>query len=87
MHERMSLGEKGVMGNMLRRGESSWLCMKFVLFADHSILIRVLPLCFLALTVNELCVLFLPKPHATSCFVLHIFLVRFPYEIFMLFLL
>jgi hypothetical protein len=29
---RVSLGEKGCgvsMGNMLRRGENSWLCMKF----------------------------------------------------------
>jgi hypothetical protein len=30
MHERVSSGKRGgVMGNMLRRGESSWLCMKF----------------------------------------------------------
>jgi hypothetical protein len=32
MHATMSSEEKGaVMGNMLRRGESSWLCMKFEL--------------------------------------------------------
>jgi hypothetical protein len=44
------------MGIMLRRGESSWLCMKFefVFIAGHGILIRFLPPSFLALTVNEL---------------------------------
>jgi hypothetical protein len=32
MHERVSSGERGrvgMMGNMLRRGESIWSCMKF----------------------------------------------------------
>jgi hypothetical protein len=32
MHERVSAGERGeggMMQIMLRRGESSWLCMKF----------------------------------------------------------
>jgi hypothetical protein len=56
------------MGNMLRRGESSWSCIKFefAFFAGHGILIRVLPPCFLALPVNELCLpLFLPNPYAT----------------------
>jgi hypothetical protein len=63
MHERVSLGEKwgcggGVlMRNVLRRGESSWLCMKFefVFIAGHSILIRVLLPSFIVITVNELC--------------------------------
>jgi hypothetical protein len=59
---------------MLRRGESSWLCMKFesAFFAGHGISIRLLPPSFFALPVNELCLLFLPNPYATSCFVLHI---------------
>jgi hypothetical protein len=76
------------MGNMLRRGDSSWTCMKFefALFARHSILIRVLPPSFLALTVNELGLLLKPNPYATSCFVLHICLMRFLNGIFMLFL-
>ncbi len=46
------------MGNMLRKGENSWLlCMKFEFsfFAGHGISIRVLPPFFLALSVNELC--------------------------------
>jgi hypothetical protein len=66
------------MGNMLRRGESSWLCLKFefAFFAGHGIFIRVLPPSFLALPVNELCLLFWPNPYTTSCFVLHIFFVR-----------
>jgi hypothetical protein len=79
-------GGKGgwVMGNMFRRGESSWLRMKFefAFFADHGFLIRVLRPFFLALTVNELCLLFWPNPYATSCFVLHIFRMG----VFMLFL-
>ncbi len=52
----MSSGERGggVMENMLRRGESSWLCMKFefAFIAGQGILIRVLPPYFLALTVK-----------------------------------
>ncbi len=72
---------------MLRRGESSWLCLKFefAFFAGHGILIRVLPPSFLALTVNELCLIFLPNPCATSCFLLHIILM-IPNGIFMLLL-
>jgi hypothetical protein len=63
------------MGNMLRRGESSWLCMKFefAFFAGNGILIRVLSPSFLALTVNALSLHFLPNSYATSCFVLRIF--------------
>ncbi len=78
----------GIMGIMLRRGGSSWLCMKFefVFFACRGILIRVLLLSFfLALTVKILCLLFLPNPYVTSCFVLHILRIRFPSGIFMLF--
>ena len=75
----------GVMGNMLRRGENRWLCTKIEFaFAGHGILIRVLPPSFLALTVNELCLLFWPNPYATS-FVVHIFRMRFSHGIFMLF--
>ncbi len=82
-----------LMGNMLRRCKSSWLCMKFELasLADHGILIRVLPPSRLALTVSKLWLLFWPNPYATSCFVLHLFRMRFscffwavvgfPYEI------
>jgi hypothetical protein len=65
-----------VIRNMLRRGAaSSWLCMKFefAFFADQGILIRVLPPSFLALPVNELCLLFWPNTYATSA--------HFPYEI------
>jgi hypothetical protein len=67
--------------------EKGWLCMKFEFsfFAGHSILIRVLPPCFLALSVNELCLLFWPNPYATSRFVRHIFRMRFPDGAFMLF--
>jgi hypothetical protein len=60
-------------GNMLRRGESSWLCMKFefAFFVGHGILIRVLSPSRLALTVNELCLLFWPitlmRLHAVCC--------------------
>ena len=40
-HARVSSGERGAgggMGNMFRRGESSWLCMKFeFFFAVHGI--------------------------------------------------
>ncbi len=84
------MGGGGVlMGNMLRRGESSWLCMKFKLafFAGNGISIKVLPPSFLALPANELCLLFLPDPFAISCFVLHIFRkrFRFPNGISMLF--
>ncbi len=73
---------------MLRRGESSWSCLKFefAFFAGHGILIRVLPPSFLALTVNELCLLFWPNPCVTSCFLQHIFLM-IPNGIFMLLLL
>jgi hypothetical protein len=68
------------MGNMLRRGESSWLCMKFefAFIAGHGISIRILPPSFLALTVKEPCLIILPNPYATSCFVLHVVLMRFP---------
>jgi hypothetical protein len=54
------------MGNMLRRGESSWLVVKFefAFIAGHGSMMRVLPPSFLALTVNELCLLFLPNPDA-----------------------
>ena len=68
------------MENMLRRGESSWLCMKFefAFFAGHGILLRVLPPSFLALTVKEVCfILILLNPFATACFVLHVVLLRF----------
>jgi hypothetical protein len=76
----------GVDGNMLRRGESSWLCMKFEFgFFASQYLIRVLPPSFLALIVNEVCLLYWPNPYATSCFLLHIILMRFPNGIFMLF--
>ncbi len=47
----------------MRRGESSWLCMKFefAFFSGHGILIRVLPpSSFLALTVNKICLVCLP---------------------------
>ncbi len=46
-------GGGGMMGNMLRRGESSWLCMKFEFgsIAGHGSLIRVLPLLFLAVVL------------------------------------
>ncbi len=66
---------KFVGGNMLRRGESSWLCMKFELafLVDHGILIRVLPPSFLALSVNEYFLLLLPNPYANSCFLLCFF--------------
>jgi hypothetical protein len=55
------------MGNMMRRVESSWLCMKFefAFIAGHGIMIGALPPSFLALTENELCLHFLPHPHAT----------------------
>ncbi len=48
-------------GDLFRRGESSWLCMKFefALFAGYGFLIMVLPPFFLALAVNELCLFFL----------------------------
>ncbi len=71
MHERASSGGGGaggeLVGNMLRRGESSWLCMKFefAFFGGHSILIRVFLPSFLALPVNALCLLFWPYPYAT----------------------
>jgi hypothetical protein len=41
---------------------------EFAFFAGHGILIRVLWPSFLALPVNELCLLLLPNPNATSCF-------------------
>jgi hypothetical protein len=55
------------MGNMLRRGEPGWLCVKFEFsfIAGHGSMIRVLLPSFLALTVNELCLLFLANPYAT----------------------
>jgi hypothetical protein len=63
---------KGMMGNILRNSESSWLGMKFecAFIACHGILIRASDF-FLALPVNEFCLLFLSNPDATSCFVLH----------------
>jgi hypothetical protein len=45
--------------------------VEFAFFAGHAILISTPS--FLALTVNELCLLFLLNPYATSCFLLHIF--------------
>ncbi len=80
-------GGGGVMGNMLRRGESSWLFVKFELgfIAGHGSLIRVVPCSFLALTGNELCLHFLPHPCATWCFALHILCKRFPEGIFLRF--
>jgi hypothetical protein len=63
------------MGNMLRRGDSRWLCTKFefAFFAGHGISIRALSPYFLALTVNN--------PY----FVQHISRMRFANGIFMLF--
>ncbi len=65
----MSSGDRGggggVDGENVEKGrESSWLCMKFTLafIAAHGILIRVLPPSFLALAVNELCLLSVPNP-------------------------
>jgi hypothetical protein len=73
-----------MMGNMLRRAESSWLCMKlqFAFFAGHGILIRVLPPSFPALPVNELCLFFWPNPYATgfSCCWVQNCCIRFHYE-------
>ncbi len=43
---------------MLRRGDSSWLWVKFAFFSCHSIIYQGSP-SFLVLTVNELCLLFL----------------------------
>ncbi len=69
--------------------EKSWLCMKFKLafFGGHCILIRFLPPCYLALTVNELCLLFLPTLCDFKLCAAHIFrmgfpciIVRLPYE-------
>ncbi len=80
------MGGGGVM-NMLRRGESSWLCIKFefAFFAGHGILLRVLSPSFLALTVKELCFrLILLNPFATACFVLHVVLLRFSSGIFII---
>jgi hypothetical protein len=70
---------------MLRRGESSCLCVKceFAFFACHCILIRLLPLSFLALFVNELCLLFWPnRCYENSCTLLFM---RFPNELMMRF--
>ena len=59
-------GRRGwLMGNMLIRGESSWLCMwRFSLSSlpGTVFLIRVLPPSFLALPVNERCLLFWRNP-------------------------
>jgi hypothetical protein len=83
--------------NMLRRGESCWLCVKFefgFIAGYGSLMIRVLPSSFLALTVDEVCLHFLPHPMRldTLCFTFFVrnFLTgfswlwavgRFPYEI------
>jgi hypothetical protein len=58
---------EGSIRNMLRRSESSWLCIKFefVFIVGHGSLIRALPSSFLALTMNELCLHLLPNPCAT----------------------
>jgi hypothetical protein len=63
------------MGNMLRRGESSWLCEKFEFaFIDgYGILIRALRL------------LFWSNLYVTSCFNLHVLRMRFANGMFMLF--
>ncbi len=60
-------GGVGVMGIMLRRGESSWLCVKLGIgfVAGHGSLIRVVPSSYLALTVNEISLDLLPHPYAT----------------------
>ncbi len=70
-------GGGGLVRNIFRRSESSWLCMKFefTFFAGHGILIKVLPSSCLALTVDELFPLFWPNSYATSCFVLQTFCV------------
>jgi hypothetical protein len=84
----------GLMGNMLRRGESSWLCVKFefgFIAGHNSLMIRVLPSSFLALTVDEVSLHFLPSPNAISCIVrfhafkLHNRLMRLPYKMSYLF--
>ena len=70
-HARVSSGERGwAMEYMLRRGEGSWFYVKFefAFFADHGIFTRVVPPSFLALSVNELCLLF---------WLLHSFFTRF----------
>jgi hypothetical protein len=72
-----------LMWNMLTRGESSWLCMKFAFFAGHGIFIRVLPPSYVALPVNELCILFLSNHEVTWCSALRIFRMRFLTGIFM----
>jgi hypothetical protein len=78
MHESVRTGERGVlMGNMLRRGGSSWLCMKFEIafFAGHGILMRVLQPSCLTLPVKEIFLHFWPNPCVTLCCVLHAFVV------------
>ncbi len=57
---------------------NSWLCMKFefAFFAGHGIFDQGSSAFFS-------CFLFWPSPYATSCFVLHIFRMRFPNGIFM----
>ncbi len=53
MHARVSSGEgRGMMENIFRRHESSWLCMKFEMafFARHGILITVLLPSFLEIS-------------------------------------
>jgi hypothetical protein len=77
MAKRVSSGQEGgggLMGNMLRRGESRWLCMKFevAFFAGHGLLIGVFPPSCLALTAHSLCDFMLFAAH-------------FSYEDFMLF--
>ncbi len=87
--------EGGVMGNICWEGARvvgfAWsLSLPSLLVTVF--LIMVLPSSFLALPVNELCLLIWPNPYATSCFVLHTFIyisngiccfwavLRFPYE-------
>jgi hypothetical protein len=58
---------------------------EFAFFAGHGFFYEDSSAVFLALTVKEPCLFFLPNPCATSCFVLHIFRMRFPSGIFMRF--
>ncbi len=75
----------GVMGNMLRRGESSLLCMKFefAFFAGHGVLIRILPRLFLrCLWMNSVSFSCLTLMRLVMLYLFHM---RFPNGIFMLF--
>ncbi len=82
MRERVREKGGGLRGGMFWRGVVG--CAGCLLCRPRYIDQGAFAFFFLALPVNELCLLVWPNLNTTSCFVLRIFRMRFPNKIFML---